>query len=61
VDPKKGQKMSLSTNMVSGLSSGFDWRSMADEVVAIAMAPSRLQSQSDWLAGQLTAAFGGWV
>ena len=27
--------MSLSTNMISGLSSGFDWRSMIDQLIAI--------------------------
>ena len=27
--------MSLSTNLVSGLSSGFDWRSMVDQLIAI--------------------------
>jgi len=27
--------MSLSTNLVSGLSSGFDWRTMIDELIAI--------------------------
>ena len=27
--------MALSTNMVSGLSSGFDWRSMIDQLMAV--------------------------
>ena len=27
--------MSLSTNLISGLSSGFDWRSMIDNLIAI--------------------------
>ena len=27
--------MSLSTNLISGLSSGFDWRSMIDQIIAI--------------------------
>ena len=27
--------MSLSTNLISGLSSGFDWRSMIDQLIAL--------------------------
>lgn len=27
--------MSLSTNLISGLSSGFDWRSMIDQLINI--------------------------
>jgi flagellar hook-associated protein 2 len=27
--------MSLSTNLISGLSSGFDWRSMIDQLIAV--------------------------
>ena len=27
--------MSLSTNLVAGLSSGFDWRSMIDELIEV--------------------------
>jgi flagellar hook-associated protein 2 len=31
----KGACMSLSTNLISGVSSGFDWRSMIDQLIAI--------------------------
>ena len=31
--------MSMSTNLISGLSSGFDWRSMIDEIMAVEHRP----------------------
>ena len=31
--------MGLSTNLISGLSSGFDWRSMIDELMKIERRP----------------------
>jgi flagellar hook-associated protein 2 len=31
--------MALSTNLVSGLASGFDWRSMIDQLIAIERRP----------------------
>ena len=34
--------MSISTNLISGLSSGFDWRSMIDELIAIDSKPVEL-------------------
>jgi hypothetical protein len=34
---------------------------MINRFVVMEMALSRIQSQSQWLAGQLDAAFSGWV
>ena len=34
-DITKGDPMATSTNLISGLSSGFDWRSMIDQLIAI--------------------------
>ncbi|MBE0582703.1 MAG: hypothetical protein IH612_02955, partial [Desulfofustis sp.] len=31
--------MALSTNLISGLSSGFDWRSMIDQLMAVEHRP----------------------
>jgi hypothetical protein len=33
--------MGLSTNLISGLASGFDWRSMIDELMKIERRPGR--------------------
>jgi len=35
----KGETMGLSTNLISGLASGFDWRSMIDELMKIERRP----------------------
>ena len=34
--------MGLSTNLISGLSSGFDWRSMIDQLISIERRPVTL-------------------
>ncbi len=36
---REGLNMALSTNLVSGLASGFDWRSMIDQLIAIERRP----------------------
>jgi flagellar hook-associated protein 2 len=35
--------MAISTNLISGLSSGFDWRSMIDQLIALDSKPIQLQ------------------
>jgi hypothetical protein len=34
---------------------------MIDRFVAMELALSKIQSQSDWLAGQISAAYSGWA
>ena len=38
-----GGIMATSTNLISGLSSGFDWRSMIDQLIEIESAPINLK------------------
>jgi flagellar hook-associated protein 2 len=35
--------MAISTNLISGISSGFDWRSMIDQLIALDSKPIQLQ------------------
>ncbi|MGD9161225.1 MAG: flagellar filament capping protein FliD, partial [Desulfobacteraceae bacterium] len=47
--------MATSTNLISGLSSGFDWRSMIDQLIAIESAPVQLkESQKSDYEAQLS-------